>query len=123
LLTTCEPGAIEVFTHGLTDRPFSTALRASRAAPSITDGFEVLVHDVIEAITTAPWSSSNSPRSSEVTFTGWDTLPCAPLAADCTFGAGSPSLAVPGAIGSLAGNDSSEASSIDVCGVSAPLVT
>ncbi len=43
-----------VFTHGLELSPFSTALRASSAAPSITSGFEVLVHDVIAAITTAP---------------------------------------------------------------------
>ena len=43
-----------VFTHGLRVRPRSTALRASRPAATITDGFEVLVHEVIAAITTAP---------------------------------------------------------------------
>ncbi|CNH50381.1 Uncharacterised protein [Mycobacterium tuberculosis] len=53
-MTTCEPGAIVVFTHGLEVSPFSTALRASSAAPSITSGLEVLVHDVTAAITTAP---------------------------------------------------------------------
>src|SRR5207244_2071263 len=52
--TTCEPGASEVFTHGLTLRPLAAALRASRPAPTITLGFEVLVHDVMAAITTSP---------------------------------------------------------------------
>jgi hypothetical protein len=43
-----------VLTHGFTASPRSTAFRASRPAPTITDGFEVLVHEVIAAITTAP---------------------------------------------------------------------
>jgi hypothetical protein len=46
-VTTCEPGASEVLTHGLTLRPFSTAFLATRPAPTSTDGFEVLVHEVI----------------------------------------------------------------------------
>ncbi|MNW52846.1 hypothetical protein D3C74_303840 [compost metagenome] len=50
---------MEVLTHGLASRPFSTAFFASSAAASITDGFDVLVHDVIEAIATAPWNRSN----------------------------------------------------------------
>src|SRR5512132_984859 len=66
-MTTLLPGASEVLTHGLTVRPFSTAALASRAAPSMTDGFEVFVHDVIDAITTAPWSSSNERPSASVT--------------------------------------------------------
>ena len=53
-----------VLTHGLRVRPFSTAFFASSAAPIITDGFEVLVHEVIAAIVTAPWSISNSVPSS-----------------------------------------------------------
>jgi hypothetical protein len=53
-MTTFEPGASEVLTHGLTSRPRSTAFLASRPAPSMTDGFDVLVHDVIAAITTWP---------------------------------------------------------------------
>ena len=53
-MTTVEPGASEVFTHGLTSRPRSTALRANRPAASITDGLEVLVQLVIAAITTRP---------------------------------------------------------------------
>src|SRR6266513_1297638 len=52
--TTCEPGASDVLTHGLTVRPFCTALRANSPAPTITLGFEVLVQDVIAAITTSP---------------------------------------------------------------------
>src|ERR687883_1188048 len=52
--TTWLPGASEVFTHGLALRPFAAALRASRPAPIRTLGFEVLVQEVIAAITTSP---------------------------------------------------------------------
>src|SRR5262245_38879842 len=52
--TTCEPGASDVFTQGLTLSPLDTALRASSPAPIMTLGFDVLVHDVIAAITTSP---------------------------------------------------------------------
>src|SRR5271169_1583668 len=52
--TTCEPGASEVFTHGLAVKPLAAALRANRPAPIITLGFDVLVQDVIAAITTSP---------------------------------------------------------------------
>src|SRR5262245_16477012 len=52
--TTCEPGASEVFTHGFAVRPFLSALRANRPAPIMTLGFDVLVHDVMAAITTSP---------------------------------------------------------------------
>src|SRR5205814_5522299 len=57
-LTTREPGASEVFTQGLTLRPFSTAFFASSPAASITAGFEVLVQEVIAAITTSPCARS-----------------------------------------------------------------
>ena len=57
-----------VFTHGLLCRPFSTAFLASSAAPIITDGLEVLVHEVIAAIATAPWPRSNSAPSDIVTW-------------------------------------------------------
>ena len=53
-MTTFEPGARLVFTHGLLFRPFSTAFFASRPAAIITVGFDVLVQLVIAAITTAP---------------------------------------------------------------------
>src|SRR5438309_1060170 len=52
--TTCEPGASEVFTQGLAERPLAAALRASRPAPIITLGLDVLVQEVIAAITTSP---------------------------------------------------------------------
>ena len=65
-MTTLDPGASVVFTHGLRARPRSTALLASSAAPIITCGFDVLVQDVIDAITTAPWSSSNVVPSASV---------------------------------------------------------
>ena len=68
-MTTFEPGASDVLTHGLDCSPRSTALRASRPAPIITDGFDVLVHDVIAAITTWPWSSSVSVPSASVSGT------------------------------------------------------
>ena len=69
-MTTLEPGASVVLTHGLRCRPFSTAFLASRAAPIITDGFDVFVHEVIAAIATAPWSSSNFVPSARVTWAG-----------------------------------------------------
>ena len=43
-----------VFTQGFRLSPSSTALRAMRPAPIITDGLEVLVQLVIAAITTVP---------------------------------------------------------------------
>src|ERR1700674_2276084 len=55
--TTCEPGASEVLTQGLTVNPLADALRANSPAPIMTLGFDVLVHDVIAAITTSPWPS------------------------------------------------------------------
>ena len=54
-MTTFDPGANVVFTQGLDVRPFSTAFFASRAAPIITDGLDVFVHEVIDAITTSPF--------------------------------------------------------------------
>src|SRR5260370_36561353 len=56
--TTCEPGASEVLTQGLTVKPLAAALRARSPAPIMTLGFDVLVHDVIAAITTSPWPSA-----------------------------------------------------------------
>jgi len=53
-LTTREPGASEVFTHGLTLSPRSTAFFASKPAASMTAGFDVLVHEVMAAMTTSP---------------------------------------------------------------------
>src|SRR5436305_8590959 len=56
--TTWLPGANEVLTHGFAFRPLAAALRASRPAPISTLGFDVLVQEVIAAITTSPWPRS-----------------------------------------------------------------
>src|SRR3954451_22902204 len=107
-MTTLEPGASEVFTHGLRARPRSTAFLASSAAAIMTEGFEVLVQEVIAAITTAPWSSSNSAPS-RLTVTG---LLGRPAVASAVFPAGlSPLPLWPTAGESDAGNDSAVASS------------
>ena len=101
-------------------RPFSTAFFASSAAPIITDGLEVLVHDVIAAIATAPWSSSNSVPSASVTFAGFDgrpePLPAGWLRQSCGAPSPLPPSECDGA--SLEGNDSSEASSTLECSAS-----
>src|SRR5688572_20507941 len=106
---------MDVLTHGLTARPLSTAFLASSAAPSITEGFEVLVHDVIEEITTAPWSSSKDVPSAVVTRVGFVGRPVAPAAAE-TAVRGFPPSPLPcalGLAGSLAGNVSSTDSSTE----------
>src|SRR4051795_7524982 len=106
-MTTLEPGASEVFTHGLRCRPRSTAFLASKPAPTITNGFEVLVHDVMAATTTAPWSIATSSPS-RVNLAGFDARPPA-CAAGCPAGRSwTPSLLTAG--GSLAGKDSFDAS-------------
>src|SRR5260370_22831027 len=69
-MTTFDPGASVVFTHGLLRSPRLTASRANNAAAIITCGLEVLVQEVIDAITTAPWSSSKVLPSAIVTGVG-----------------------------------------------------
>jgi hypothetical protein len=54
-----EPGARLVFTHGRVASPRSTAFLARSPAATITDGLDVLVQLVIEAMTTAPCDSSD----------------------------------------------------------------
>src|SRR4051794_24706047 len=106
-MTTLEPGANDVFTHGLLCSPRSTALRASSPARTITNGLDVLVHDVIAATTTAPWSSS---KSSPSTDTRAGLLARSP---DCVVGAPAGSSCAPSELtagGSLAGTDSFDAS-------------
>ena len=104
-----------VLTHGLLVSPFSTAFLASSAAPSMTDGLEVLVHEVIPATTTAPWSSTNSPRSADRTTTGLLGRPWDPLEAEGRMST-APLSAKDSAAESLAGKDSSMASSSLVSG-------
>ena len=53
-MTTREPGARLVLTCEADVRPRATALRASRPAATMTEGFDVFVHEVIAAITTSP---------------------------------------------------------------------
>src|SRR3954471_14238183 len=53
-VTTFDPGARLVFTHGLADNPRSTAFFATSPAPIITLGFDVFVQLVMAAITTEP---------------------------------------------------------------------
>src|SRR5690349_3284749 len=52
--TALEPGASDVFTHGLRLKPRAFALRASSPAAITLRGLLVFVHDVIAAIITAP---------------------------------------------------------------------
>src|SRR5918998_1113676 len=78
-MTTLDPGAREVLTHGWEVRPRSTALRARSPAASITDGLEVLVQEVMAAMTTWPWSRSKLPPSSRVTGTRLLGRPLAPV--------------------------------------------
>ena len=59
-MTTLDPGASDVFTQGLDLSPFATAFFAKIPAAIITDGFEVLVHEVIDAMVTAPLSIAKS---------------------------------------------------------------
>src|SRR5208283_264845 len=71
-MTTLEPGASVVLTQGLLARFRSTAFLASSAAPTMTEGLDVFVQEVIAAITTLPWSTAVSVPSSRVTWTGFD---------------------------------------------------
>src|SRR6186713_636175 len=110
-MTTLEPGARVVFTQGLRVRPRSTAFLASSAAPIITEGFDVFVQDVIAAIVTAPWSSTNSLPSSSFTSTGVLGRPSGSVTADGLPEGGSEPLSPWYDGGSLAGKDSADASS------------
>src|SRR4051812_46883146 len=111
-MTTLEPGAREVFTQGLLVSPRSTAFLASSPAPTITEGLDVLVHEVIEAMTTAPWSISTSAPSAVRTGVGRLTRPSpGVLAGSGWAGASLPYATAVVAGGSLAGKDSAEPSS------------
>src|SRR3954463_12068831 len=113
-MTTRDPGASDVLTHGLVVRPLSTALRASSPAASITDGFDVFVQLVMAATTTWPWSRSNWVPSARVTGTTFRRRgPGRPAAAGVgpAVLSGSPTPVIPSDAdgGSLAGNDSADA--------------
>src|SRR3569832_65019 len=65
-MTTFEPGASDVLTHGFTERPFSMAFFATRPAAMRTEGLEVCVQDVMAASVTAPWPSLKSLTATSV---------------------------------------------------------
>src|SRR6266542_3038462 len=109
-MTTLEPGASEVLTHGLAWSPRSPAFLASTPAAIITEGLEVLVQLVMAAITTSPWSRSKWVPSARRTGTVALGRPLTPVGSGSNHpGAGSPLACTAG--GSLAGNDSADASS------------
>src|SRR3954454_3718757 len=96
-MTTFEPGAREVFTHGLRDRPSSTAFFASSAAPIITDGLDVFVHDLMPAIFRARWSSSPASPVDSVARPGLLGRPeTSPTIAETGWSAGSSCVAAGG---------------------------
>src|SRR5581483_9146949 len=114
-MTTREPGASDVLTHGLLERPRSTAFLASSPAASITWGFDVLVQLVMAAMATWPWSRSNERPYAVVTGTrrwGRSAEGAAPSRpAGSSPRSGLPLTPPPSPGGSLAGNDSATASS------------
>src|SRR5690606_31091969 len=66
-VTTFDPGARLVFTHGCRFRFCSTAFFATSPAPIMTDGLDVFVQLVIAAMTTEPsLSSICCPSTSQV---------------------------------------------------------
>src|SRR6185312_959228 len=76
-VTTFEPGASDVFTHGLLESPLSTAFLASSPAATITDGFEVLVQLVMAAMTTEPFFTSGAGGALGANPTSVPPLPTA----------------------------------------------
>jgi len=84
---------------------------ASSAAPIITDGLDVFVHDVIAAIVTAPWSRVNFVPSSRVTSTGSLVRPPSRGAAERWLLGGADSPCPLDVAGSDAGNVSATDSS------------
>src|SRR5213592_490423 len=87
-VTTFEPGARLVFTHGWRVSPRSTAFFASSPAPIITLGFDVFVQLVIAAITTEPCSSAVPMDGTSATAAAAPPVaaePCADPAATATF--------------------------------------
>ena len=73
-MTTFEPGARLVLTHGFDVRPFSTAFFARRPAAISTDGFDVFVQLVIAAMTTVPCVDAASRRPSSAGVLGIDVV-------------------------------------------------
>ena len=100
--------------------PRSTAFFASSPAATITYGFEVFVHDVIAAITTAPcarWTTSPSSSHGIPLVQVGASATGAGVIASPPVGSAAPGSACAGT--SLAGNDSATASSHAVAVVDA----
>src|SRR5687768_12752441 len=99
-VTTREPGARLVLTHGCTFRPRFTAFLASSPAPIMTLGFDVFVQLVIAATTTEPCVNPSMPgttASTEATAAGAAVVRAAgalssPGFADGAFGLRSASM-------------------------------
>src|ERR1700742_2665858 len=73
--TTWLPGASDVLTQGFAVRPLAAALRANSPAPISTLGLEVLVQEVIAAITTSPWPNLPRPRAARPGLPGVSVRP------------------------------------------------
>src|SRR6185436_15149523 len=78
--TDCDPGDNDVLTQGLVFSPFATALRARSPAASITLGFDVLVQEVMAAMTTSPVPTAKSELATatlgELVFESPDAIDC-----------------------------------------------
>src|SRR3990167_2591602 len=72
--TAFEPGASDDFTQGLRVRPSLLALRARSAAAITLRGLEVLVHEVMAAMITAPSGIVPSPAAG---ICHWPAMPLA----------------------------------------------
>ena len=86
-MTTFDPGASDVLTHGLRVKPSAAAFCATKPAAIMTLGFEVFVQLVSAAMTTAPcfnWYSLPSESrtltpSTEVMVVAFGVAAVAPL--------------------------------------------
>ncbi len=74
-MTTFEPGAREVLTHGLRWSPRARARFATRPAPTITSGLDVLVQEVMAAMTTWPSLRVMLSPSYSTTTSSWAASP------------------------------------------------
>ena len=110
-MTALEPGASDVLTVGPTVSPRATAFLASKPAPTITVGLEVFVHEVIAAIATDPvrMDPRTAPIRRPIAGYGSSAIESGSGAAESASCSRSPPRAYEG--GSLAGNESADATS------------
>ena len=102
-MTTFEPGARLVFTHGFDLSPLATAFFATKPAAIITDGFEVFVQLVIAAITTEP--SITVPSGSSIAAAGFDPNGPEAASAEITVSGAAFGFAADFNLGSASAND------------------